>query len=66
MHALHENRTGRDRRQVDLPSRAPRDVERRWNRDQRTHAVDEEAIYDCDAGIAEDYWESLFKIPTRY
>ncbi|MFB0934740.1 MAG: hypothetical protein QMB52_03135 [Propionivibrio sp.] len=66
MRAQHERRTGKDRRQFDLASLAPRDIERRREQDQRSNALDETAIYKTAVAEREDdYWERLRSIPSE-
>lgn len=66
MRAQHERRTGKDRRQFDLASIAPRDIERRRDKDQRSNALDEAAIYRTETTEREDdYWERLRSIPSE-
>jgi hypothetical protein len=65
MHATQESRTGRDRRQNELAPISPTDIERRCGRNQRSKAIDEDAIYAAKAEEPKDYWESLFSIPSE-
>lgn len=66
MRTLRERRTGNDRRQFDLASIAPRDIERRRDKDQRSNALDETAIYKTETAEREDdYWERLSNIPSE-
>lgn len=65
MYTRHENRTGRDRRQLDPDSGTNREIERRWSKDQRSHAVDEELVYPARPAVSEDYWETLSNIPSE-
>jgi len=65
MRTQHENRTGTDRRQQTLPSRSSLEIERRWDKDARSHIVHEDEIYRTETRIPEDYWETLFNIPSR-
>lgn len=66
MRTQHERRTGKDRRQFDLASLAPRDIERRRDKDQRTTPLDEAAIYKAEVVEREDdYWERLRSIPSE-
>ena len=48
MPVQHENRSGKERRSVGMSSASPREIERRWNKDQRHSVVDEEELYDPD------------------
>lgn len=66
MRTLRERRTGNDRRQLDLASIAPRDIERRRDKNQRSNALDESTIYKTETAEREDdYWESLRNIPSE-
>lgn len=66
MRTLRERRTGNDRRQFDVASIAPRDIERRREKDQRSNALDEAAIYKTETAEREDdYWERLRNIPSE-
>ena len=66
MRAQHERRTGKDRRQFDLASITPRDIERRRDQDQRSNVLDETAIYKTAVAEREDdYWERLRSIPSE-
>jgi hypothetical protein len=48
MPVQRENRGGKERRNVDMSSVLPREIERRWNKDQRRAVVDEEELLDPD------------------
>lgn len=48
MPVQHENRSGKERRSFAMSSALPREIERRWNKDQRHSMVDEEEFYDPD------------------
>jgi len=58
MPVQHENRSGKERRSVDMSSVLPREIERRWNKDQRHSAVDEEELYDPDWELSDADLES--------
>ncbi len=66
MRTQNERRTGNDRRQIDLASAAPRDIERRRYKDQRSNALDETGIYKTETEErVDDYWERLHSIPSE-
>lgn len=65
MRTQHENRTGWDRRQPVLSSRSPLEIERRGDKDARSHLVHEEEIYRSEPKKPESYWETLFNLPSR-
>jgi hypothetical protein len=48
MPVQHENRRGKERRSFAMSYALPRELERRWNKDQRHSVVDEEELYDPD------------------
>ena len=48
MPVQHENRSGKERRSFDISFALPREIERRWNKDQRHTITDEEELYDPD------------------
>jgi len=53
MPVQHEKRRGEERRSFDISSALLRDVERRWNKDQRHFVVDEEELYDSDWDVSD-------------
>ncbi len=65
MRIQQEKRHGSDRRQTNLASIIPRDIDRRWKKDQRSGAVDESMIYRSDEVESDDYWQRLFSIPSE-
>ena len=65
MFAQHENRTGKDRRQLNPAANLSLEIERRWNKDQRSHTVNEAVLYQAGIAQPEDYWETLSSIPSE-
>ncbi len=52
MPVQHENRCGKDRRRFNLSAFTVLEKERRWNKDRRRSADDEDELYDPD-------WDAL-------
>lgn len=65
MRAKQESRTGKDRRQKVPVSISLNNIERRSGGNQRSNAIDEDAIYGVKTEEPKDYWESLFSIPSE-
>ena len=65
MRTQHENRAGIDRRQLSYISTSPIGLNRRRTSDQRTHIIDESKVYDSETKVSDDYWETLFEIPSE-
>ncbi len=65
MRAQAESRSGTERRQSGQISVSFLDIERRGNKDQRSHVVREEDIYGSTATLSDDYWETLSGIPSE-
>jgi hypothetical protein len=65
MRIQHENRTGVDRRHHDVISLSPQGIDRRWTKDQRSYVIDEDEIDNSAAARPENYWETLFNIPSE-
>lgn len=58
----HENRSGKDRRSVELYLRPSTFIDRRWHRDPRARAMDEDDVYDPDWEISDGELEQYAKI----
>lgn len=65
MSTQRESRTGRDRRQLAAAAISFLEIDRRGKKDQRSHVVDENEVYDAEAKTSDDYWKVLFSIPSE-
>ncbi len=62
MTVQHENRSGKDRRSVELYFMPSTFIDRRWHKDPRLPARDEDDVYDPDWEISDGELEEYTRI----